>query len=168
MRSLVSRSTSFFASIVLRNSTTVSGSVEVSPSFAANWNPYLLGFSLIMAQGLSATPLCIIALWNNPVQTKLKLSIFPMFSIFSESMNFSMSEDTIRYTEYLYNSLLLQKYIQEDGIYIFYARYIFIFDFLQKLYSFLSFFFLFTYLHLCAEHSKNGEICYITRISILG
>ena len=83
VRSLRSVATSFCTSIVLRNSTTVSGSVEDSPSFAASRNAYLLGSLIIEAQGQATAPLCMIALWNNPVQDKLNLTkIFPIVSIF--------------------------------------------------------------------------------------
>lgn len=66
----VSVNASFCASTVLKNSSTVLGSVDFSPSFAANSYAYLLGSFVIIAQGLIATPLCAIALWNKPVKVK--------------------------------------------------------------------------------------------------
>lgn len=95
-----------------------------------------------------------------------------MFPIFSESMSFSTSEDTIRYTEYC-TAVYSYKNISEKMEYRSFmldtfSNLIFL---EENLFSYtlfyLFFFFLFTYLHLCAEHSKNGETRYITRISIL-
>lgn len=69
-KSCVSVNASFCASTVLKNSSTVLGSVDSLPSFAAKSYAYLLGSFVKIAQGLIATPLCAIALWNKPVKIK--------------------------------------------------------------------------------------------------
>lgn len=95
-KSCVSVNASFCASTVLKNSSTVLGSVDSSPSFAAKSYAYLLGSFVIIAQGLIATPLCTIALWNKPVKVKQRVS---WISDFLWIFNYKFNEDTKIYIQ---------------------------------------------------------------------
>lgn len=58
-----------------KNSTTSSGSSDFLPRVAANLNPRS-GWLWFLHQALQSTPLCPIALWNNPEGSQFFLFIF--------------------------------------------------------------------------------------------